>query len=1027
MRASALARETVDRDSARARNVEPLRPENVCPLYYKGMGSNNLLIRLINEHNEHLTDMQTGYRNYYDCNIMTSVAYKEALDKCRPCALRSNSSAAGLLAARKSVQQISKQYGSSRLSTMLRIHFRDWDGACHRDIERWFRPVSARTYDSRKAKQPAGGRWRVAVEPLNDNECGNVANRVMRFHGAAVSVIDAAKSRVITVHGFFDNVDVRASSYVAAAWSGEHAHLGVLSLGKLMSFGQADVNEWVSRYKAELQTLKQLTTIEVVNVFNEGDALIDVIYSFLMEDTFYTRSTIQALCLLLQSKDAHAYHTLLRTIPDSLLPRLRAITSSDEGCMSDTLYLDYETRIRMIDCSDEIKQFAHKRLNEIRVKPFDSSFKAKQYLDTLLSIPFGRTHTSHAVQLCHENSSLFSQLVPGFASPPKRHTHVEIIREYAVEVQRYHAKLARLIRDRLTMNKRVALTKTAIALNAMCEECGLRHTVVYAGVRKKALLQNICASFEFVAAHAPEHIRRAFDVCGAELPSFHGATCNLVAGIGSNLRAIDGIIQKFDRIMDDAIYGHERAKKSLQRVFAQVLNGEPKGYCIGFEGAPGLGKTSLAREGISKLFADGNGRPRPFAFIAVGGASSASLFDGHSYTYVESTCGKIVELLIQHKCMNPIIFIDEIDKLSQTDQGKELTGVITHLIDFTQNMEFQDKYFSGIPFNLSNVLFIVSYNDASAIDRVILDRIHRVEFDPLSNAEKHVIAKKYLTPKILRSMGMEGRIEIPDETYALVINKYTREAGVRKLSEHLHEIIGNITASQIRAPSASDVHVVTPGDIGRMFHDKPTNVVELPTDTPLVGVANALWADSCSCGGVMRIEAQKYPSDKPFDLRLTGAQGCVMQESMHVAKTVAWNMLIDAKESPSPPCTSTPFVGIHVHCPTTAQPKDGPSAGLAITLAIHSLLSNQPLQPNVCITGEITLKGRVDRVGGIKQKFTGAIEAGCRCIVYPKDNQPDADSFAAEHPGAPYVEYIPVDHIKEAIDVLNNRQISPHL
>lgn len=979
------------------------------------------LIRMIDEHNDRLADMQTAYRNYYDCNIMAYVAYREALEKCRKCALRSSSTVSDLLSSRKSMQNISRQYGASRFSTLVGMHFRDWGGACHSDIERWFRPVSARTYDARNMIQPAGaGRWHVAVEPLNDSECvANVANRVMRFHGAMVSVVDATKARVITVYGFFDNIDPRASRYVSSAWNDQAAHRDVLSLGQLMSFDRDNAREWVARYKAELQTLKQLTTTEVVNVFNKGDSLIDVVYSFLMEDTFYTRSTIQALCLLLQNKDTHAYHTLMRTIPDSLLPRLRCITSNDENCLTDTLYLDYETRIRMLDCSNEIKQLAHKRLNEIRVKPFDSSFKAKQYLDTLLSIPFGRTHTSQAVRLCQENSALFSELAAmcGLAVQ-KRYTHIDVVREYPVEVQKYHAKLARLIRERLAKNKRAALTNTAVVLNALCGECRVPHTISYAGVRKSDLVDNVGACFEFLAGHAPENIQRVFDVCDAELPSSHNATQIIAANIRSNVQAIDGIVQQFDQIMDDAIYGHKRAKKSLQRIFAQVLNGEPRGYCIGFEGAPGLGKTSLAREGIAKLFADERGNPRPFAFIAVGGASSASFFDGHSYTYVESTCGKIVELLIQHKCMNPIIFIDEIDKLSQTEQGKELTGVITHLIDFTQNMEFQDKYFTGVPFNLSNVLFIVSYNDAAAIDRVILDRIHRVAFDPLSSAEKHVIAKQYIMPKILRSMGMVGRIVIPDETYSLIIDRYTREAGVRKLSEHLHEVVGNITASQIRAPSASDVHVVSPDDVGRMFHDKPTNSVELPTDAPSVGVSNALWADSCSCGGVMRIEAQTFPSDKPYDLRLTGTQGGVMQESMHVAKTVAWNALLDAEARPSPGI-HTPFVGIHVHCPMTAQPKDGPSAGLAIALAIYSLLANRPLRANVCITGEITLKGRVDRVGGIKQKFIGAIEAGSRCIIYPKDNQPDVDSFVAEHPDASNVDYVPVDHIKEAIEVLH--------
>ena len=152
---------------------------------------------------------------------------------------------------------------------------------------------------------------------------------------------------------------------------------------------------------------------------------------------------------------------------------------------------------------------------------------------------------------------------------------------------------------------------------------------------------------------------------------------------------------------------------------------------FGFEGPPGVGKT-LAKKGIASCLKDNEGSSRPFAFIAVGGSSNASTLDGHNYTYVGSTWGRIVDILMETKCMNPIIFIDELDKVSRTEHGKEIIGILTHLIDPTQNDSFQDKYFTGIDLDLSKALFVFSYNDVDSIDRILLDRIHRVKFDHLT-------------------------------------------------------------------------------------------------------------------------------------------------------------------------------------------------------------------------------------------------------------------------------------------------------
>ena len=202
--------------------------------------------------------------------------------------------------------------------------------------------------------------------------------------------------------------------------------------------------------------------------------------------------------------------------------------------------------------------------------------------------------------------------------------------------------------------------------------------------------------------------------------------------IKDEIRLIKKYMENVETILDKSVYGHLEAKRQIQRIIGQWINGTNSGHCFGFEGPPGVGKTSLAKKGISICLKDFNGKSRPFSFIAMGGSCNGSVLEGHSYTYVGSTWGKIVDILIDSKCMNPIIFIDELDKISKTENGKEIIGILTHLTDATQNDEFADKYFAGIKFDLSKVLFIFSYNDYNLLDPILADRIHRVKFRHLS-------------------------------------------------------------------------------------------------------------------------------------------------------------------------------------------------------------------------------------------------------------------------------------------------------
>jgi ATP-dependent Lon protease len=220
------------------------------------------------------------------------------------------------------------------------------------------------------------------------------------------------------------------------------------------------------------------------------------------------------------------------------------------------------------------------------------------------------------------------------------------------------------------------------------------------------------------------------------------------------------------------------------------MNGEQTGYCFGFEGPPGVGKTSLAKKGLADCIVDEHGVNRPFGFIAIGGTSNGSTLEGHNYTYVGSVWGRIVDILMESKCMNPIIFIDELDKVSQSEKGDEIVGVLTHLTDTTQNAQFHDKYFSEIDLDMSKCLFVFSYNDESLVNPILKDRMYTIEVKGYQDAEKRVIARDFLIPELKREYHLE-ELEWKD-TYTDLILKYVKEEGVRQFKRQLEKVFSRI-------------------------------------------------------------------------------------------------------------------------------------------------------------------------------------------------------------------------------------------
>ena len=238
----------------------------------------------------------------------------------------------------------------------------------------------------------------------------------------------------------------------------------------------------------------------------------------------------------------------------------------------------------------------------------------------------------------------------------------------------------------------------------------------------------------------------------------------------------------------------------IMQVLGQLItNPNAIGTAIAIKGPPGTGKTTLIKEGVSKIL------KRPFAFLALGGATDSSFLEGHSYTYEGSVWGKIVDILIKAQCMNPIIYMDELDKISDTPKGDEITGILTHLTDTTQNDKFHDKYFSNIDFNLNKALFIFSYNDEKRVNPVLKDRMYRIETKGYNTKQKVTIAKDYLIPKIERNVNFEkGQIIIPDETIECLISHSTEnEKGVRNLKRCLEIIYTKLNLYRLMKPDSN--------------------------------------------------------------------------------------------------------------------------------------------------------------------------------------------------------------------------------
>jgi len=399
--------------------------------------------------------------------------------------------------------------------------------------------------------------------------------------------------------------------------------------------------------------------------------------------------------------------------------------------------------------------------------------------------------------------------------------------------------------------------------------------------------------------------------------------------------------------------------------------------------------TSLIKEGIAIAM------NKPFIFISLGGASDASFLEGHSYTYEGSIYGQIVNGLMTSKCMNPVIYFDELDKISKTSKGDEITNILVHLTDPVQNNHFRDKYFHGIDIDLSKATFIFSFNDPSKVNHILMDRITCIETKYLLISQKIHICKNYLLPVIFKEMGFsENSINFSDDILRDIINKYTHEGGIRKLKSLLYNIvrelnISNLIHTPINGKEVNFPFTIKMEDIKIIFKNKREIEPDKINNKPKCGIVNGLWANHLGIGGVLSIEVVWVPASQPMQVKATGNLEKVIKESTDVATSVAWNYLPEDMKEKFMEMWKNKSMGFHIHCPDGATPKDGPSAGGALTLAIYSLLTHRKIQNNIAMTGEINLQGRISAIGGLEEKLEGAKKAGCVLVLVPKENNID--------------------------------------
>ena len=434
-----------------------------------------------------------------------------------------------------------------------------------------------------------------------------------------------------------------------------------------------------------------------------------------------------------------------------------------------------------------------------------------------------------------------------------------------------------------------------------------------------------------------------------------------------------------ERIVEYLAVRRRRADRGLG-----VIGGRRSGAVLALVGPPGVGKTSLG-ESVARAM------DRKFVRVALGGVRDEAELRGHRRTYVGALPGRIVRAIKEAGSMNPVVLLDEVDKLGSDYRG-DPTAALLEVLDPAQNHTFRDHYLE-VELDLSDVLFLATANVLESIPAPLLDRMELVTLDGYTEDEKLTIARDHLLPRQLERAGLQPtEVAITNDALRTLAAEYSREAGVRELERLIARILRKVTAAAALSSDGSESPVTVGPDDLRSYLGRPRHTPEIAERTAVPGVATGLAVTGAG-GDVLFVEAALAEQGTgSTELRLTGQLGDVMKESAQIALSY----LRSHGTELALPVGSLAERGVHIHFPAGAVPKDGPSAGITLTTALASLLSGRLVRSDVAMTGEVSLTGRVLPIGGLKQKLLAAHRAGIRTVLIPSRNAPDLDDVPAE-------------------------------
>ncbi|MFW6101371.1 MAG: endopeptidase La, partial [Bacteroidota bacterium] len=439
-------------------------------------------------------------------------------------------------------------------------------------------------------------------------------------------------------------------------------------------------------------------------------------------------------------------------------------------------------------------------------------------------------------------------------------------------------------------------------------------------------------------------------------------------------------IQEARRILDRDHYGLKDVKNRILEFISTVIKkGKHTGTILCLVGPPGVGKTSVGRSIADSM-------NREFFRFSVGGMRDEAEIKGHRRTYIGAMPGKVIQSLKRTGTSNPVIMLDEIDKMGVSFQGDPASALL-EVLDPEQNKDFLDHYLD-VRYDLSNILFITTANQLDTVPRPLLDRMEVIKLPGYILQEKVQIAKKYLIPRQIKEHGLKkSEVNISDEALRRIIDEYAREAGVRSLEKNIAKIMRQVTLRQ--SETGQKRFSVTKNNLEK-FLGNPVFTTEKLYSKKMPGVSLGLaWT---SMGGTtMYVEASAVKS-KEGGFKQTGQLGKVMQESSEIAYSYVRSLLCEQKGNDG---LANYFKDnfIHLHVPAGATPKDGPSAGITMALALYSLATDKPVKQDLAMTGELTLTGKVLPIGGIREKTIAARRVGVYNLIFPKDNQKDFDEL----------------------------------